>query len=280
MDGADTLDVQWASGIAPGAEVRVYAPGSIQDADVYKALEAIFADAQKPGGPQHLSLSFGGYEHPSSLGQKQSQSTLFAKLAALGVQTFVSSGDWGSNPVWSGDGFVGCGPTSRVHYPASDPSVISVGGTILQFRAATGTVLSETGWNGSGGGVSENFPRPQWQSPKLLPEQQRRLVPDVASVADDPGAFVVLDGRETAFAGTSWSAPMWAGFSALIAEAREKQGKPPLGFLAPHLYKLPPGAGFRDITTGSNGAYKAGPGWDPVTGLGVPNVKGLIEALP
>jgi kumamolisin len=79
--------------------------------------------------------------------------------------------------------------------------------------------------------------------------------------------------------GTSWSAPIWAGFGALIAEAREKQGKKPLGFLAPALYKLPPGVGIRDITSGSNGAFQAGPGWDPVTGLGVPDVKALIQAL-
>jgi kumamolisin len=46
------------------------------------------------------------------------------------------------------------------------------------------------------------------------------------------------------------------------------------------LYGLQKGQGFRDIVTGSNGAYKAGPGWDPVTGLGVPDVKALIEAIP
>jgi kumamolisin len=73
---------------------------------------------------------------------------------------------------------------------------------------------------------------------------------------------------------------MWAGFSALIAEAREKQGKEQLGFLAPVLYGLPKGAGFRDIVSGNNGAYKAAPGWDPVTGLGVPNVKSLVETIP
>ena len=105
-------------------------------------------------------------------------------------------------------------------------------------------------------------------------------MPDVSSVADTPGAFIIYDGKEQPIWGTSWSAPMWAGFSALVAEAREKQGKAALGFLAPHLYKLPRGAGFRDITSGSNGAYQAGAGWDPVTGLGVPSVKALIEVLP
>jgi kumamolisin len=73
---------------------------------------------------------------------------------------------------------------------------------------------------------------------------------------------------------------MWAGFSALIAEARAKEGKPKLGFLAPLLYQVSDKGGFRDITKGSNGAFQAGPGWDPVTGLGVPNLKVLIQTLP
>jgi len=56
-----------------------------------------------------------------------------------------------------------------------------------------------------------------------------------------------------------------------------QQGKEPRGFLAPTLYELSAGVGFRDITSGSNGAFQAGPGWDPVTGLGVPDVSALIQ---
>jgi kumamolisin len=158
--------------------------------------------------------------------------------------------------------------------------VIAVGGTTLQFDAQSNTVVSETAWYGSGGGISRALPQPAWQA-SAWTEKQYRLVPDVSSVADvRPGGFVMLNGKETTYGGTSWSAPMWAGFAALIAEAREKQGKPQLGFLPPVLYNLPRGIGLRDITSGSNGAYQAGPGWDPVTGLGVPDVKALIETLP
>jgi kumamolisin len=108
------------------------------------------------------------------------------------------------------------------------------------------------------------------------------LVPDVSCVADpNPGAFVWFNGREVAEGGTSWSAPIWAGFAALIAEARQKQRKPPLGFLAPFFYREKVRTnGFRDITSGSNGAYRAGVGWDAVTGLGVPKVKALLLSLP
>ncbi len=273
----EALDVQWSSGIAPGATIRVYAAGTLFYPDLDKALDRILADAQKPGGPQHLSISLGSREDLVSPDELKVRAAKFLKLAALGVNTFVSSGDDGSNPARNGPGR---SSESHVEYYASDPWVIAVGGTTLQFDAQSNTVVSETGWDGSGGGISKALPQPAWQA-SAWTEKQFRLVPDVSSVADvRPGGFVMLNGKETTYGGTSWSAPMWAGFSALIAEAREKQGKPRLGFLAPVLYNLPRGVGLRDITSGSNGAYQAGPGWDPVTGLGVPDVKALIETLP
>jgi kumamolisin len=103
----------------------------------------------------------------------------------------------------------------------------------------------------------------------------------VSAVADPiPGAFVIFNQKEYPVGGTSWSTPIWAGFAALISDARQRQGKAPLGFLAPALYSILASKGFRDITAGNNGAYHAGPGWDPVTGIGVPNLKDLIGALP
>jgi len=275
-EGEETLDTEWASGIAPGATIRVYAAGSLQWPDIHRALDMIYADAQKPGGPRHLSLSFGGREDFFTLDQLAE--AMFLKLAAIGVTTFVASGDAGSNPDDDLPQNPG-GSESHVEYPASDRWVVAVGGTTLQFQAQGNKVISEIGWSGSGGGVSKKRPQPEWQK-SVWPGQSNRVVPDVSSVADSPGAFIVLDGVEQPIWGTSWSAPMWAGFSALIAEAREKQGKPPLAFLAPSLYRLPKGTGFRDIVSGSNGAYQAKPGWDPVTGLGVPNVKELIDTLP
>ncbi len=103
----------------------------------------------------------------------------------------------------------------------------------------------------------------------------------MAAAADpDTGAFLVFHGSVTQFGGTSWSAPMWAAFCALINEARLKAHKPALPFLNPLLYPLLGTPAFRDITTGSNGAFQAGAGYDLVTGLGVPNVKELIARLP
>ena len=113
-----------------------------------------------------------------------------------------------------------------------------------------------------------------------MPADNVRLVPDV-SVAADPetGALLVLHGHVTQIGGTSWSAPVWAGFCALLNEARTSAGVSPLPFLNPSLYPLMSTACFRDIRSGSNGAYSAGSGYDMVTGIGVPNVKQLTQQL-
>ena len=79
--------------------------------------------------------------------------------------------------------------------------------------------------------------------------------------------------------GSSWSAPVWAGFCALLNEARSKARKPFLPFLNPLLYPLQGTACFRDIRVGNSGDFAAGPGYDLVTGPGVPNVKELMKAL-
>jgi kumamolisin len=90
--------------------------------------------------------------------------------------------------------------------------------------------------------------------------------------------LVFLNGQSQQIGGTSWSAPTWAGFCALMNEARAKANKPFLPFLNPLIYPLMSTA-FRDIKAGNNGAFQATPGYDRVTGIGVPNVRKLIAAL-
>jgi kumamolisin len=71
-------------------------------------------------------------------------------------------------------------------------------------------------------------------------------------------------------------APLWAGLIALL----NQQFNTRLGFIQPAVYALPePSAGFNDITQGNNGAYSAGPGWDPCTGLGSPQGATLASLL-
>jgi kumamolisin len=88
-----------------------------------------------------------------------------------------------------------------------------------------------------------------------------------------------VDGRDLVIGGTSAVSPLWAALVARIVQATGRK----LGWLQPALYgkvsagQVPPG--FRDVTTGNNGAYTAAPGWDPCTGLGVPDGTLLLAAL-
>lgn len=152
--------------------------------------------------------------------------------------------------------------------------MLACGGTTLHATGAT--VTSETAWgsNGAaGGGVSDVFAIPAWQAGAGVPARAAggRGVPDVAAVADpSTGYEVYVHGGAAVYGGTSAVAPLWAG---LVARVAQLTGTPP-GFVHPALYAgaAPgrPSAALRDIVTGSNGAFEAGPGWDACTGLGVP----------
>ena len=128
------------------------------------------------------------------------------------------------------------------------------------------------------------FPLPSYQANAGVPASQGggtgRGVPDVAGNADPvTGYLVVVDGRQEPIGGTSAVAPLWAGLIARLAQATGKR----FGLLQTPLYAgASAGAaapGFNDITSGNNGAYKAGPGWDACTGLGSPNGAALLTLL-
>ncbi len=205
-------------------------------------------------------------------GEITTQTAKFAAMVVQGVNVFVSSGDAGATPDDSGHSSTG---PLQVEYESSDPNVVGVGGTTLRLIP-----LDETGWTGSGGGKSRFFARPSWQTGAGVPVGTERLVPDVSAAADpNTGAYLFYQGQVQPTGGTSWSAPVWAGFCALINEARLNAHKGPLPRLHPLIYRLGGTSCFRDVTVGSNGVYDAGPGYDLVTGLGVPNVKELIAEL-
>lgn len=276
QEGEETLDAQWTSGIAPGAKIRIYASGTLAFTDLDRALDRIISDLPSQPGMRQLSISLGLGETFMASDEIRAQSQKFLRLAAAGVNVFVSSGDAGSNPGVSGHN--SDGPT-QVEYESSDINVIGVGGTTLNL-APDGSVQDERAWVGSGGGRSGHFRRQAWQDGPGIPAGLYRLVPDVSLAADpNTGACVILHGVRQQIGGTSWSAPVWAGFCALINEARAKAGKPSLSFLPPMLYPLLGSDSFRDITAGNNGEFSATPGYDMVTGIGVPNMKQLMASL-
>jgi kumamolisin len=277
--GEESLDVQWSSGIAPGATVRVYASGTLGWDDLNKALDRISDDVDVDPKLRQLSISLGLGETYNPRAIFDAQNQRFLTLAARGVNIFVSSGDAGSRP--SPDGHQTTGAT-QPEFGSSSPWVVGVGGTNL-LLTNTGGVQQEKGWKLSGGGESHLYDRPVWQKGPGISDQGKRLVPDVALVADsDTGAFLVLNGAEIGTGGTSWSAPVWAGFCALMNEGRTTAGKERLAYLNPLIYALSDSVrakAFRDIVLGDNIDFQAGPGHDKVTGLGVPNLKELRDAL-
>jgi hypothetical protein len=234
-----------------------------------------------------MSMSYGENEAETTSSQVDTDDQYFAALAAAGVTVFASSGDGGSTP---GDGSAGDETgTLNVETPASDPNVTGVGGTSLTL-SSNGNENSETVWNNSsgasGGGTSEYFTRPSWQTGTGVPTGTMRLVPDVASSADpDEGAVFYYNGEQEIIGGTSWSSPTWAGFCALINQARANANLSSIGLLGPNIYPLIGTSNFRDITVGNNFTsksptkYGAGVGYDETTGVGVPLVQTLSQTL-
>ena len=296
------LDVEWAGGMAPAAKIRLYlAPDAIE------TLTQISNDVDSIPSMRVISSSYGNTESADGDAVLSEFSQISASLAAAGVSILNASGDSGSNP----NGTVSSGNYSAsapldVAYPASDPSVTGVGGTTLAFTGnwAYGgddvwDQLSDKAPSASGGGLSRFFAKPAWQvGGSLLASQTMRCVPDVAAISDgalrnvnvgagflpanapNVGVLIVYDnGKDQGASGTSLSAPVWAGFAALINQARAAAGEGPIGLLNPHLYPLAGTSVFNDVTSGSNGAYSAAPGYDFCSGLGTPNVANLISAL-
>jgi kumamolisin len=278
--GEETLDVEWSSSIAPAAQVRVYATTGLGFSDLDQAYQQVYVDATtNPAlGIHQLSMSYGIGEIYTSLSQCQTDAQYFANLASAGVTLFASSGDVGNDPDSQGNP----GGPVQAESPASDPSVTSVGGTSMTLNSS-GNVSSEVVWNNSsgasGGGTSIYFTRPPWQTGNGMPGGTARAVPDVSCDADpNTGAVLIYNGSPIVVGGTSWSSPTWAGFCALMNQARANVNLPSLGLLGPQIYPLLGTTNFRDITSGSNG-FSAGPGYDLATGIGVPNVQTLTQTL-
>ena len=277
-----------ASGLAPAAKVRIYAAGSYAFLDLDKAYARILEDIQSNTITlRQLSLSYGGCEQSMPPSQLATYAQYFTSLATRNVTVLASSGDYGSLNNCTNVG-------SKVHYPASDIHVTSIGGTSL-LLSSIGTVFSETAWScsdilcskdsssggGSSGGTSSYFPRPIWQVGPGVPRGTQRLVPDISMFADpNLGVYIYLNGRAYgAIGGTSVGAPLWNALTALINQNRSNLGLPPLGNLAARVYPLINTPNLRDITIGFNGEFKAGPGYDQVTGVGVPVFNQLVNTL-
>ena len=284
--GEETLDVSWSSGLAPSAQIVIYACGDLNY--VSSDYSQILEDLQSGTRPNlhQISMSFGGGETTDETpDDMNSTHQMFTAMAAYGVSLFAASGDDG--PYGDGEEPV------QVLYPASDPVVTGVGATTLDLNTSTGAITSETAWSplsntarsaqddgSSGGGISQFWARPSWQAGMGVSSGTMRLVPDI-SFAGDPstGCYLVFKGKVEQDGGTSWGTPCWAAMCALVNQARENRGLPALTGANPSLYPLLLTASLRDITSGNNYLYYAGTGFDLVTGIGSPVFNDLVVAL-
>ncbi len=273
-----SLDVEWAHATAPGAKIDLIEANSANDSDL--VLTAV-PTAAKLSGVSVVSMSFSESEFSSETSEDSAFTT---PTGHQGVTFFAATGDNGS-------------PGG---YPAYSPNVVAVGGTSLLLNS-NNTWQSETGWGngsnsatdgGSGGGTSTVEAEPSYQSGAQ--STGFRTIPDVSYDADpDTGVFVVdsFDGSGTAaVGGTSFATPSWAALVAIANQGRVAEGGVTFntGSSAPQqtqtfLYDLYKSSSystyFHDITSGNNGGFSAGPGYDEVTGIGSPITNTLIPVL-
>jgi kumamolisin len=272
-DGEVELDIEVAGSVAPAAQIGVYfAPNT--DQGFIDAVTTAVHDAKLK--PSIISISWGGPENSWTAQARDALNSACQDAAIMGVTVLAASGDDGADDGTSS-------PT--VDFPAASPYVVGCGGTKLTLA---GTAIgSEQAWNelsnnegATGGGVSVLFALPSYQQGANVPAAPNgfagRGVPDVAADADpESGYNVIVDGRQTVIGGTSAVAPLWAGLFARINQALGKN----VGYVNSLLYSASAEKTFHDITSGSNGDYSAGPGWDACTGLGTPDGAALLGAL-
>jgi subtilase family serine protease len=315
------LDTQWAHATAPGANI-ILMTTNVAETQGVQGLPQMM-DAEQFLVDNHLadvvSQSFSTAEPDFHNGAASLENLRHAFVSGTqsGVTFLSSSGDNGTandakTPIKNPAAL----DAPSVGWPASDPLVLSVGGTYLCTDGATGTTVDSTsagglcrafpgrrevGWTFSGGGYSQDFARPAYQDTLpagSTPIGAMRGVPDIAYQASagtgvlvydtapgDNGGSNVNDGSWYIIGGTSSSCPQWAGLAAIA----DQMAGHDLGLLQPKLYSLANGPHyadyFFDVTTGNNTAsstvpgYPATAGWDPITGLGTPNAALLVPAL-
>jgi kumamolisin len=267
-DGEVMLDIEVAGAVAPGAMIVAYfAPNTTRG--FQDALSMAVHDQLRK--PAVISISWGSAESTWTDQSMQNFDDVAQEAGLLGITITVAAGDNGSSDGVS-DG------QNHVDFPASCPHVLAAGGTRL--TAANGVITSETVWNdgaqggATGGGFSTVFARPDYQTKDV--NSPNRGVPDVAGNADpDTGYSVLVDGQQMVVGGTSAVAPLWAGLVALLNQKLQSR----VGFINTALYNMDESSCFHDITSGNNGAYSAGPGWDPTTGLGAPVGIQIMQSL-
>jgi subtilase family serine protease len=261
-----SLDIQWVHAIAPGAKILLVEANSAGYNDLLAAVDYAKTHASV------VSMSWGS-------GEFSSETSYDSHFTQSKVTFVASSGDTGG----------------AIEWPASSPYVLAVGGTSLNLNATDGTYASESGWNGSGGGISTVEAKPSYQQ-SVTQSSTQRTSPDISYNADPNTGFSVFDSNYNGSSGwfqvggTSAGAPQWAALVSIANQGRATAGKSTLGGssnVLPALYTwanaqyTSPTAPvyFHDVTGGTAGSFSAGTGYDLVTGAGSPLAAQVIPGL-
>lgn len=282
------LDIEYIEAVAHPV------PLTVIYSSTYSILDYVDSLISMTNPPLVNSVSYGNDEvQQISSEYMYSVNTEFMKTGTLGLSILFASGDQG---VW---GRSGVGKTFHPDFPASSPYVTAVGGTdFVQYA----TVGAEAAWSCGGGGFSDTFSQPSYQSSAvesylkkaaakgLLPDSSffnstGRAYPDISALGGfiNPYCVVHGGGKFGGVSGTSASTPVVAGIFAQLNNVRLAKGKSALGFLNPMIYSNP--SCFNDVTSGTNNCNAGTPGftaisgWDPATGFGSPNYACLAKVI-
>ncbi|HEV2969166.1 MAG TPA: Ig-like domain-containing protein [Pirellulales bacterium] len=278
------LDVEWAHVMAPKANLLLVEANSILNSDLFTAAvgeatswPGLPASGNQPAVPPVavVTMSFGIPEFPN---EGRFDSLFTTPTGHAGMTFLASTGDKGQPG----------------EYPAFSPNVVAVGGTTLSVDANGNRIpqpgdggTGESGWSGSGGGISGFESQPAFQNGVVTQSSTMRETPDVAFDAGPSSGVSIYDswdfGTSTPWlqlGGTSLSSPPWAALVAIADQERVAAGLTTLDGptqTLPTLYSMP-GSDFHDIVTGNNGS-SAGPGYDLVTGRGSPIAPLIVNDL-
>jgi subtilase family serine protease len=305
-DEEEVEDTEVVHAVAPEADIREILV-SASDIDSPAATTTDGSAALRLGVTEGavISVSSGKGEYCFTPAEIADLNATLQTARDRHVTVVISSGDSGVVSRPCPGAAVGSAPVAGVNLLASDPLTLAAGGTSLQASHTTGAYIGETAWNSppdpparpgssaSGGGFSNVFRRPAYQDgvPGI---GAFRGVPDVAAdaAATTGMTLATTDGGQNyvlvSANGTSAAAPFWA---AVIALADQYAGRH-LGFVNPALYRIGRSSlyhrAFHEVTTGTNTVvfpgqtftgYRAGPGWNPVTGWGSPDAQVLVPLL-
>jgi len=279
------LDVEWAHAMAPAAKIVLVQAASASVTDLFKALQTAVAQPNVVA----VSMSWGATEYAA---ETQAAYDGFFK-SHPGIAFFAAAGDTGNNG-------------SNQIYPAASPYVTAVGGTTIRSLVLPETSTSEIAWSLGGGGPSIYEAMPPYQAgfltatndPVLKLNNGKRGIPDVAYNADPSGSpiAVYVKGAWYAIGGTSEGAPQWSAIVARLGQYLKTQGSSVSSLLTQNsgfsgvIYQTKidqaSKSSFFDVTVGSDDTSgkpcilcSATPGYNDVTGLGVPNVGNLLGHL-